>query len=105
MIGKTFEGHKLALFRVLGQTIATLPKHRHQAHLQGLLNISNAALNNPLTVNWQSKIYINDEWTTTNNQITIEGPLPGDKEDSVDIIEVEPRHPIKRKCQEDDDAF
>ena len=58
-LAKTFEGQKdlLALFRVLGNVVMTLPERRRHAHVQGLLNISSASLNSPVQISWQSEVY------------------------------------------------
>lgn len=73
----TFEGQKdlLALFRVLENVITTLPRRRRHSHLQGLLNISSAALHAPVQISWQSEVFnpVEKCWNIANNTVGIIG--------------------------------
>jgi hypothetical protein len=73
-VGQTFEGQKdlLALFRVLGNVITKLPTNRRHSHLQGLLNISSAALNAPVQISWQSEVFqsVEKRWSIANNTVS-----------------------------------
>ncbi|KAI6191481.1 hypothetical protein M3Y97_00232800 [Aphelenchoides bicaudatus] len=108
-IGQTFEGQKdlLALFRVLGNVITKLPVERRHSHLQGLLNISSAALNVPVQINWKSEVFqpIQKTWAISNNSITIDGPSPNEmpnhvrKDSSIDVTSNETKRVGKRTHQ------
>lgn len=76
-MGQTFKGQKdlLALFRVLGNVVTKLPTRRRHSHLQGLLNISSAALHSPVQISWQSEIFkpVEKAWSTVDN--TVHSPI------------------------------
>lgn len=126
-MGHTFKGQKdlLALFRVLGNVVTKLPTRRRHSHLQGLLNISSAALSAPVQITWQSEVFkpVEKQWTTFENRvswfwkfviqssffkITIDGPSPNEsnghqKESSVEVLPPEPKRNLKRRHQEESD--